>query len=327
MNIDLSDFERLTPEQQKQFKDLLGSYPDMTSKMESRVLNTPSVPEIKELARDDDNELDFSAPLAPLPPSGAPPLEVPRLKVNAQESFLTQDTILKRKQEEEEKKVVEEAKEKAKKAEQQREKQPDPVAQFRPEGKIHPVRAKLRATLGMNPAGGLTRPDIVDVGGMKYTLRPLSREEANMATTLAIMLSQNDAQFKGAIEDCTIAFAVRAIDGVPLADLFDIPLSVPDESGKQVELSLSRRAELGAYAFCDEIRSAPTELVDTLAVYYAQKYPPVDLLGKDKVKLHCPEANCTHQRIADKVDGKTEQFFCPIHGKALASEEDLPNPF
>lgn len=329
--IDIKNLDKLTVEQRDQFNNLLTQFPHLESKMNtSRELNTPT--KLEETAT---IEMDRSAPPTPasrtdemdystfvVPEEKIVPTyrknEMPSIKVNPKESFLKsfEQEKVQTKQEETERR------DDMKKAAKEAGISPE-VASFNPEGKTHPVLHKLRASMGLR---SVQPPVVVDIGGCRYSLRALDRSSAVNATSLALTTTANKLVYETNLEVAIIAFSITAIDGVPLYDIFAIPSEEMEMTadGKQRMIQISRleqeeRASRDMYL---ELLKSPNELIETLGVYYQQEFPPLTLLGKDKVRFMCPVADCLQARIAES----DSVCFCPVHGEKMASEAGLPNP-
>ena len=310
--IDLDNFDKLPPEMQKQFAELLKQHPQLESKMKgaSHELNTPT--KMSDDSENDPNVVDYSSiGLEEDTIAAKPKSSTPTLRVSAEP---TNEEIEK----EEKKAKVREKKQKQAEAASAL-KQPEEVANFSPEGKQHPVLKKLRASLGL---GTLQKPFVAEVGGMKYEMLPLTRDSMTKSITTAALHSRNDAEFRANQDIAIVAFSIQKLDSVPLADVFSIS-TVEQQDDKMVPVSDIQRREQAAIALFHELKDSPPELADTLITYYQQEFPPKDLIGVGKTTAHCPTANCTYTRIIDE----TEESYCPYHGSKLASEGQLPNPF
>lgn len=312
--IDLENFEKLPPEMQKQFSELLKQHPQLDSKLKgaSHELNTPT--RLENLASDDDDDdsaaMDYSSMGLEEVPSNKP--KAPTLRVSEQPSPEDME------REERKEKISAKKKKQAKLAEEL--KQPEEVANFSPVGKQHPVLKKLRASLGMKTFQQTYK---VDVGGIKYELLPLVRDTMTKAITLAAINSLNDAEFRANQDLAIIAFAVQTLDNVPIVDVFSIGKEKLEADGSKTFLTELQRKEQGAHALFHELKESPTELADALISYYQQEFPPRELLGPGKVNTMCPAENCTYTRIVNKE----EDSYCPYHGAKMAREDQLPDPF
>lgn len=301
--IDLENFDKLPPEMQEQFAELLKQHPHLDSKLKSPAheLNTPTK---LENASDDENELDYSnIPVNAEPTPTNSRSKIPTLRV--QDSASAEDLA----------KEVEEPRKKSKVPEQK-----NPVLNFSPTGKQHPVLKKLRASLGM---GAYQKPFVAEIGGLKYEMIPLSRDAMTQAIALAAMSSLNDTEFQANQDVAIIAFSVQKIDSVPLVEIFSVSDEDVSLDGKKVTLTRQQQKDQAANLFFHELKDSPPELAEALINFYQQEFPPRQLLGDNKVTAFCPEANCNYQRILDQE----EDGFCPYHGTELAKETDLPNPF
>ena len=181
---------------------------------------------------------------------------------------------------------------------------------FSPVGKEHPVIAKLKATLGMNEVSS----KLTNIGGTRYEMRRLRREELIKATSLAAHRTDNPASMRGNIECAILAHAVLSIDGVDLVDLFCLEPEV--QALPVVEKKVAARE-----AYFDLLLDSPNELIETLMQFYDNTFPQIDLLDKDKVLGYCPVAKCQHKRVIPLE----RKGFCPDHGRELVTE--IPNPF
>lgn len=310
--IDLDNFDKLPPDMQKQFSELLKQHPQLESKLKgaSHELNTPT--KLENMARDaDPNVMDYSAlDLGDEPAPQTP--KAPTLRVSQEPTAEEMD------KEERRAKVASKKKKQAKMAEEL--KQPEEVANFSPVGKQHPILKKLRASLGMKTYQQTVKADI---GGLVYELAPIVRDSMTKAVTLAAINSLNDAEFRANQDLAVVSFAVVSIDGVPLTEVFSIPKEKIEDDGSTLPLTEFQRKDQGAYALFHELKDSPPELADALITYYQQEFPAKDLLGPGKVAALCPEANCNYTRIVSEE----EDAYCPYHGSKMAREDQLPDPF
>jgi len=310
--IDLENFDKLPPEMQKQFSELLKQHPQLESKLKgaSHELNTPTKFENMASEDDDPNVMDYSGLDLDDAPQEKP--KAPTLRVSQEPTAEEID------KEERRAKVATKKKKQAKMAEEM--KQPEEVANFSPVGKQHPILKKLRASLGMRTYKQTVKAEI---GGLTYEMAPIVRESMTKAVTLAAINSLNDAEFRSNQDLAIVSFSVVSIDGVPLTEVFSIPKEKVEEDGSTLPLNEFQRQDQGAYALFHELKDSPPELADALIVYYQQEFPVKDLLGPGKVATLCPEANCNYTRIISDE----EEAYCPYHGAKMAREDQLPDPF
>jgi len=321
--IDIKNLDRLTSEQRAQFDALLEQFPHLESKMStSRELNTPTkienspAPKVALPQQPSGEEVDYSsfmvADSAPVDKAYRKE-EMPRIQINPEESFLKSFDKEKEVDSQDEEKRRDEVKKAAEAAGLAPE-----IASFNPAGKTHPILQKMRATVGMR---SVQPPVVVDIGGCKYSMKPLDRLAIVNASTLAVSTTSNPLGYQTNLEVAIISFSVVAIDGVPLYEIFSIPEEEIVE-GKKVIISKMDREERAAKEFYIELLKSPNELIETLGVYYQQEFPSLSLIGKDKAKFMCPVADCLQARIAEI----TVECFCPVHGEKMAREDQLPNP-
>jgi hypothetical protein len=330
--IDLKNLDKLSPEQRTHFQALLDTFPHLESKMvTARELNTPTKIEADkttvnfkspEAPKPDDNELDYSNfmpsenPIErPINKEAIPSLKIDPKNSNFFQSFETEEEKKTPEQVEAEKETREEQQVKTRMASGQ----PREVATFKTEGKAHPVLQKFRASLGMRST---QPPSILTLGGCDYHVKALDRTGVANAVFLAVTTTSQQALYDTKLETAIIAYAVVAIDKVPLADIFNIASEEVIPSGETVVIDKGRRADLATQAFYQELLASPNEIVESLSTFYQQEFPQLSLLGEGKVRYLCPEANCMHSRIADV----NTTWYCPQHGVILASEGNLPNP-
>jgi len=316
---DLQHLDQLSPEQRQQFDQLLDQFPQLASKMDTaRQLNTPGAAQRQAPPPPPrpsiDQVLDYRDFEQPAAPPRQPPVDIPKIQIDPANNMFGSFTP----EEEQPKDKAPKAKAPAPKP-QEPSVQPPEIRGFSPQGKLHPVLAKLRTTLGMT---GLKPPYVVSVGGMLYEMHALARGEVSRASVMAAMASLNDQEFKYKIENAITAFAVDKIDGVPTADVFQVPTSRVDDVGVTIQLLTYERRELGAQQLFDFLDQSPSELTDTLAQHYNQEFPPLELIEKDKKTARCGAPNCQYTRIIPLGDDS----YCPYHGVKLADEDALPNP-
>jgi hypothetical protein len=179
----------------------------------------------------------------------------------------------------------------------------------------------MRATLGLR---SVRPPVVVSLGGCSYSLKPLDRSAATLATMLAASTSTSAPLYQTNLEVALVAYSVVAIDGVPLTDIFAVPREETLEGSETpAPMTHLRREELAAEAFYAELLASPNELVEGLGTYYQQEFPALNLVGAGKAKFLCPAADCLQSRISDAGT----DCFCPVHGIKMAMEDMLPNPF
>lgn len=324
--IDLKNLDKLDPEERAQFDALLANFPQLQPK-EGNKLNTPTKMEL-----DPYNKLSYenleSRPTAPATaPATAPTQEdeldyasfavpkseplvrnkedLPQLKISDGSSVPTKSFDA----------TSTEVKKEEVQPRQDNTRKPKQSNLFSPEGKTHPVLQKMRAALGSKIA---VKPIDVSLGGCVYSLQVLDRSSMAQATVLATAATSDPSLYDVNLETALIAFALVAIDNVPLVDIFDIPTHRDDTFIHKRE-----RETLAAQAMFSELLASPNELVEGLGVYYQQYYPMLSLLEEGKSKFMCPEPHCMQFRIAEL----SSDNYCPLHGQKMTSEEDLPNPF
>ena len=334
--IDLKNLDKLTPEQKAQFNSLLEQFPHIESKMEtSRELNTPTRIEDSKYVKPTpaaqvNDEVDYSnfnitSPLQEAQPETTNKDRLPKMKVNALESsfssFETEEEVRKpspKEEQEREEKRREHIKQQQIRAGVEAG-QPLEVASFRPEGKVHPVLQKMRATLGMR---SVQKPVEVNIGGCVYGMRALDRMSLANATLLAVTTTTANALYESNLESAIVAFSVVTIDSVPLYDIFSIPTEDGAVGEEPSPLTREQREQKAAEAFYMELLKNPNELTEALGIYYQQEFPPLNLMGAGKAKFLCPVENCLQSRIAEY----DVVCYCPMHGTQMARETDLPNP-
>ncbi len=313
--IDIKNLEHLTPEQKKQYSELLENFPHLNSKMDSsRNLDTPLANEIRASSNSTD-EIDYdlytNINSEINPNKRSVPVDSPEIKIDEKSNFFSSfepevaESTNKMKAEVEKKRIQSAIKSG----------QPEAVAKFNPEGKVHPILKKMRATLGMR-VGHDERT--LDLGGCKYSMRVLDRARLTQATVLAISMTSNPDIYESNLETAIVAFSIVSIDKVPTADIF----SIPYEDSDSKTLTSLQRNERAAHALYIELLSSPNELVENLSIFYQQEFPNLNLLGAGRSRYLCPMPNCLQSRIAE-VNG---DCFCPVHGEKMAAEDALPNP-
>jgi len=324
--VKMGDLDKLGPEERKQFENLMTQFPHLRSKIEvSRELNTgtpppqPSPPSYSTTPAIDSSdlpeglEIDWDQ-LNAAPSSAATHLGTGR---HGGESPYNQGSF----QQEEEEKQVEQNRRRQEEQKQERAPTPEAKPVFKPEGKIHPVLSKIRTTLGMD---GAEKTASIKVGDSTYKMKRLSREEIIKLTGYASMRSVSDAELRGNVEMSLVSFAVQEIDGVPMVNIFDVPLEEYSYViKKNTAMAPQERRERASQAFFDLLKEAPNELTDTLLQFYEQEFPSLNLLDRNLTQALCPESGCNFKSLI----GKEEKRFCPVHGKELFKEGDLPNPF
>ncbi len=299
--IDLKNLDKLSKDQREQFDALLDQFPHLNSKMESsRELNTPT--------KIENTEMDYSNFMgddAYVPVSKS---DLPKLNINENQSFLTSFDKKEENVQAQEKEEAQRVKAAVNAG------QPREVATFSPEGKVHPILQKLRATVGLR---SVQEPTVINIGGCDYSLKALDRNSAAHATVLAATTTNNAMLYDTNLETAIIAFSVVAIDGVPLFDIFSISQEVNGN-----KLTHMQREEKASEAFYVELLKSPNELVEALSIYYQQQFPSLNLLGEGRAKFLCPVGNCLQSRITE-FDATC---YCPVHGEKMAREDLLPNP-
>lgn len=330
--IDLKNLDKLTPEQRSQFNALLEQFPHLDSKMStSRELNTPT-----KLESDDESprhfvpattadqindEIDYTNFMSQQVPEVKYPNKdmMPKLKVNPDEMSFT--SLGDDGEREEKPKVNREELQRKRQTEAGvKAGQPYEIASFNPEGKVHPVLQKLRATVGLR---SVQKPVVINIGGCNYSMKALDRASITNATILAMTTTTNQMTYESNLESAIVAYSIVAIDGVPIEEVFSIPhTDVLLGEKEPTNLTHLQRQEKAAQELYMELLRSPNELVEALGIHYQQEFPPLSLLGEGKARFLCPEANCVQARIANKDD----VCYCPIHGVAMAREDQLPNP-
>jgi len=310
--IDMKKLNRLSPEQRQHYEALLAQHPHLSTKQDKREhkLDTPTKMELDpdnrlqyaDMGEKVEDELDATSFDVP----EAEPATIDRTQlptVNVGEGANTVGSSFEQPSVDDEK--------------------PEPVKAppkpskpyFSPQGKQHPVLAKMRATLGSR-SGQL--PLDVSVGGMTYGLKALDRRSVAGATALAIASTENPAMYDTSLETSIIAFSIATLDRVPVVDVFQIPEN--DSDGKFITKT-TRDVQAAEKMFL-ELQSSPNELIETLGIHYQQNFPVLTLLEGDKERYMCPVAGCQQFRIAEK----STDNYCPAHGAKMIGEGDLPNP-
>lgn len=313
--IDLKNLDKLSPEQREQFNTLLEHFPHIQSKAGNK-LNTPTKQEM-----DPNDELNYGSLNQPAPQAPAedeidyssfqvPSTEPVRMNKDDFATVKVSDGSKPKTfdpspvEEEEQERIV------PKKVTAQPTK-----PQFSPEGKAHPILQKMRAALG-SKLGNL--PVDVAIGGCTYGLQALDRNAMAQATSLALSITTNQTLYDANLETALISFSIVYIDKVPLVDIFDIPKNHDDGTF----ILKSDREILAAHAMFAELLASPNELVESLGIYYQQHYPMLSLLEEGKGRYMCPEPKCMQFRIAEIGSDN----YCPVHGKKMLEEDELPNP-
>jgi len=329
--IDGNNIDKLTPDQRKMWEQLQSQFPTMRSKMDtSRELNTPTAQEKQAAAprrppephKAADNGFDYSA-LQPTAFEPASREAVPQVKIdertqNMYSSFTDTDGVTKSVEEERQR-------EEQQKLREERKKHVDPnespeaalqrrVDNFSPEGKVHPILAKLKKSLRMDQP---KIPYTVEIEGVTYELEELDRGRFTQARNLAVLHSADDLEYTLNLDVAAVAVFVTRIDGAEVCDVFEVPT---EQDG--AKLSVVKRRELGMQELYDFLKSAPTELTETLHAFHAQQYPKIDLIGVGRTVYYCPKPNCRHSAIGRE----SEDIFCKNHGDQMVAEGDLPNP-
>lgn len=322
---EVENLEKLSPEQREIFNTLLKQSPHLEKKR--RELNTPSIKEIedKEVPRrqvySDEDQLDYSN-LEPEPYVPSKPKNVLKAKIDTTDHFLKNsveplpdrelEEIQKAKEYRRHGGFVEEAKETEKHLKQER--------PFNIEGKEHPILAKMKLSLGI---GDKYFPKETTIGGIKYGLIRVTRDEIVKSATYAALKSPSNEGLMANIETAIIAWSIQTIDGVPKEIVFSIPDKEFDvKLDREVDVLSLRKKELASEKLYYLLNNSPNELVKTLSIFYEQEFPTSNLLSEGKSFAYCPEANCSFKRIIDVG----EEAFCTYHGSKLHEEESLPNP-
>jgi len=316
--IDLNNLDKLSPQQREQFNSLLTQFPHLEPKLkQSRELNTPSKQELVSQGLVDENEIDYADFLTPSVEPAKREIskkDIPKMRIDPAGKNSFMNSFNEDGQEEDEDKPKEKKKdyEKKRRKEERREE-----GEFSIEGKPHPILAKLRATVGLG------RKDIatLNLAGSTYSIKALDRKSITQATSFATIYAGDPILYSTAIEESIVAHSIHSIDGVPIADIFDIP-KMKKENNKMVPMLQYERESEAAKKMFFEIRSLPNEIVESLSVFYQQEFPPLQLMEKNKSRFLCPEANCMQSRI----ELITETCYCPKHGSQMVRETELPNP-
>jgi hypothetical protein len=346
----MNDLENLTPDQRKQFERMLDQYPQLDDK--KRELNTPFMqdkakagkpkldtrshttaqpqPLIPQRPLDDDSILDYNS--FDTPPMMAEEENVVfRKPKNMASVTVDPDNKLFKKSFDDEE-DLENDRENAARQKQQFIRKNNIVVDeqnkrhieekripFSTEGKEHPILSKMRASLGM-----VDRADYrtVEIGGIKYTFKRVTREELARVTGFTSFRSSNGEEFATNVETAILAWAIQDIDGVPKEDVFNIGEKETDTDGKTKYLTSLQKKDKASEEMYRFINSSPNELSQALSAYYEQEFPSVGLLGPNRTFAICPEENCTFKRIVTRG----EAGYCTYHGAELVQEGDIPNP-
>ena len=327
--IDLKNLDKLSPEDRDQFNELLKNFPHIQSKAGNK-LNTPT-----KLEMDPNDELNYGninqqpvAPVAPTPQS-EDELDFSSFQVPASEPVrMNKEDLATVQVSDGGVAAKNEAKAEAFESSLQQEEEkpvlnrvvapkiiPQQTSHFSPEGKTHPVLRKMRAALG-SKLGNL--PVEVAVGGCTYGLQALDRSAVSQATSLALSVTSNQTLYDANLETALISFSLVSIDKIPLVDIFSIAESHEDGT----IIFKSDREILAAQAMFVELLASPNELVETLGIYYQQHHPVLSLLEEGKGRYMCPEPRCMQFRISNMGSDN----YCPVHGKKMLEEGELPNP-
>jgi len=337
--------DRMTAEQQKQYNEFLKAYPQLASKMDtSRELNTPLVQAAsrgevqgKPLPTLQDGSVNY-ADLRD--DEDFPDLEAIETQQKQPQRF--HDKPLGTMQIAEEPAAKDDDRERRFKDRLRAEREASPPprvpprtppssfeepppppkkkVKFSPVGKRHPVLQRMRDSLGMEE---LERREGIEIQGVTYTMSRLVREEITKAVAMATTKAETDAVLRSHIETAIVSFAVREIDGIETAEVFEVPAhDYSLAKDREAPLTVEERRARGAKLLFDFLTEGPTELTESLLTFYDQNYPPVNLLSADTSLALCPASGCSYRAI---IPSKAVRF-CPYHGDELRREETLPNP-
>lgn len=289
-HIDLAKLDSLPPELRQQAEMLLEQFPQLRKdKIEKKVeTTTPITPKV------DEQTIDYSSfnPQETLPPPASKP-HVAEIKIDPKLSSFGP--------EEKEEAAVEEQK-------------PRQKNEFSPVGKVHPVLAKMRATLGMTTQ---TAEYVAEIGGVHYTLVALDNFLATKALVLAASNSTSEIEYKINSELAGISYACTHIDHIPLETVFSIADKMNDHT-----LTPTERQDLAASEMYRFLKGSPPQFSDLLLQFHKQEFPAINLLSKNTDIAYCPAENCQYSRIIEKE----AKLYCPYHGEILVEEGVLPNP-
>ena len=351
---DPNRMDKLSNDQRAQYQEFLKAYPHLQNKMEtSRQLNTPLVQAVQrgevqgqQMPPPDDDAPDLAAidreqraddylrDPSKAKPIAAMNIDSKRASMQSleQEDKQKEQRMRERLRRQREEEAREDAAErladdgqepdaprppKASAAAPESKKKPP---KFSPVGKRHPVLQKMRQSLGMEE---MEKPVSITIQGVKYTMRRLMREDIGHAISLGTARSTDEATLRTLMETAIVAYSVREIDDTPLYDVFDVPFrQMKLSSGQEEPLSTKEREEKGAHFMFGFLVDSPTELTDTLVVFYEQNFPPVSLTDGSTSLALCPVSNCSYKSIVNNDQTR----FCPHHGKELRKEGSLPNP-
>lgn len=337
--------DRMTAEQQKQYNEFLKAYPQLASKMDtSRELNTPLVQAAsrgevqgKPLPTLQDGSVNYAELRDD---EDFPDLEAIEAQQKQPQRF--HDRPLGTMQIAEEPAAKDDDRERRFKDRLRAEREASPPprvpprtppssfeepppppkkkVKFSPVGKRHPVLQRMRDSLGMEE---LERREGIEIQGVTYTMSRLVREEITKSVAMATTKAETDAVLRSHIETAIVSFAVREIDGIETAEVFEVPAhDYSLAKDREAPLTVEERKARGAKLLFDFLTEGPTELTESLLTFYDQNYPPVNLLSADTSLALCPASGCSYRAI---IPSKAVRF-CPYHGDELRREETLPNP-
>lgn len=333
---DLKNMDKMSEEQKAQINEFLKAYPQlqMQDKMEtSRQLNTPASQELgkKKLSLDIDHaqtilvDDDFDpigieqqqreeAAQAPKPLRPLGTMKISEQFGEPQQSFESEEQIKYKEQRE----VQQEQERKDADAADLRrrlEEKSEPTRKaFSAVGKVHPVVARMRQSLGMQD---IETTETLKFHGVSYEMKRLMREDLGKASSLASVRTVDDVvNLRSSVETAIVAFSVISIDGVSVADVFEVPF----KRGSNDVLTSRERKDKGSQLLFEFLISAPSEITDALITFYEQCFPTIPM--SDTVLALCPEAGCEYKALIQPNDTR----YCPYHGQALRSESTLPNP-
>jgi len=324
---DTKKLDKLSPEQKAQYQEFLKAFPHLASKMDtSRQLNTPVAQALKEGKPVNDDDLDLhgieqeqrAAAAMPVTPK---PIGEVRID-NQRASMLSLDQENKIQEERLKQRLLKEQDEAAERIRRGEAPKvpPKEFSKFSPIGKKHPVLQRMRASLGMDE---LEKSETITVQGISYSLTRLTREDIAKVVSVASLHNADEINVRTYMETAIVAYAVKKIDGMAIADVFEIPYhELKITTGKDTPLREKERQDKGAQMFFEFLVTSPTEMTDTLVTFYEQNFPPVSLVGGESLLALCPEENCNYKAIIAVGSDR----YCPHHGKPLRGEDTLPNP-
>ena len=114
---------------------------------------------------------------------------------------------------------------------------------------------------------GVKKTDVVEIGGHKYGMNVLSRQEAAMARGLG---AENSTMVEALSDNTlpTLAYALKSIDDTPVENLFVIPDDMPDDERNIVTATADATRRWRARKVYDWLGSKPDTFVDRLWIGY-----------------------------------------------------------